>query len=405
MPTYTWEGKSNLGEIKKGELVADNLVIARLQLRKLNITPGRILEKKEKSAQKTAIRKKISTKSIVVFTRMFATMINAGLPMVQCLNILAAQQENPAFAKVITRVKGDVESGLSLSEGLKKHPKIFDQLYTNLVDAGEAGGILDVILSRLSSYIEKAEKLKKKIKGAMVYPAVVTGVAVVVTMVILIFVIPIFEKMFSEVGQALPVPTQFVITLSRFMSKNIIFMILGAVGLVFLLRRLYATEKGKYFIDDLMLKLPIFGILLRKAAVAKFTRTFGTMVSSGVPILEALEIVAKSAGNKVVEKAIYNARESISQGKSISEPLAESGVFPPMVTQMIGVGEASGELDTMLNKIADFYDDEVDAAVTTLTSMMEPIMMVVLGGVVGGLVVAMYLPIFKMGEAIGGIIS
>ncbi len=402
MPIYTWEGKSNLGEIKKGELVADNLVIARLQLRKLNITPGRILEIKEKSAQKTAIRKKISTKSIVVFTRMFATMINAGLPMVQCLNILAAQQENPAFAKVITWVKGDVESGLSLSEGLKKHPKIFDQLYTNLVDAGEAGGILDVILSRLSSYIEKAEKLKKKIKGAMVYPAVVTGVAVVVTMVILIFVIPIFEKMFSEVGQALPVPTQFVIALSRFVSKNIIFMILGAVGLVFLLRRLYATEKGKYFIDDLMLKLPIFGILLRKAAVAKFTRTFGTMVSSGVPILEALEIVAKSAGNKVVEKAIYKARESISQGKSISEPLAESGVFPPMVTQMIGVGEASGELDTMLNKIADFYDDEVDAAVTTLTSMMEPIMMVVLGGVVGGLVVAMYLPIFKMGEAIGG---
>lgn len=402
MPTYTWEGKSSLGEIKKGELVADNLVIARLQLRKLNITPVRILEKKEKSAQKTAVRKKIPTKTIVVFTRMFATMINAGLPMVQCLNILAAQQENPAFAKVITQVKGDVESGLSLSEGLKKHPKIFDQLYTNLVDAGEAGGILDVILSRLSSYIEKAEKLKKKIKGAMVYPAVVTGVAVVVTMVILIFVIPIFEKMFSEVGQALPAPTQFVIAMSRFVSKNIIFMIIGTAGLIFLLRRLYATKKGKYFIDDLMLKLPIFGILLRKAAVAKFTRTFGTMVSSGVPILEALEIVAKSAGNKVVEKAIYNARESISQGKSISEPLAESGVFPPMVTQMIGVGEASGELDTMLNKIADFYDDEVDAAVTTLTSMMEPIMMVVLGGVVGGLVVAMYLPIFKMGEAIGG---
>ncbi len=252
MPIYTWEGKSNLGEIKKGELVADNLVIARLQLRKQNITPMRILEKKEKSAQKTAVRKKIPTKSIVVFMRMFATMINAGLPMVQCLNILAAQQENPAFAKVITWVKGDVESGLSLSEGLKKHPKIFDQLYTNLVDAGEAGGILDVILSRLSSYIEKAEKLKKKIKGAMVYPAVVTGVAVVVTMVILILVIPIFEKMFSEVGQALPVPPQFVITLSRFMSKNIIFMILGAVGLVFLLRRLYATEKGKYFIDNVM---------------------------------------------------------------------------------------------------------------------------------------------------------
>jgi type IV pilus assembly protein PilC len=402
MPTYTWEGKSTLGEIKKGELVADNLAIARLQLRKLTITPIRIQEKKEKSAGKTGARKKIPAKSVVVFTRMFATMINAGLPMVQCLNILATQQENPAFAKVIMQVKGDVESGLSLAECLKKHPKTFDQLYTNLVDAGEAGGILDIILNRLSSYIEKAEKLKKKVKSAMVYPAVVTGVAVIVTMVILIFVIPIFEKMFSEVGQALPAPTRFVIGLSRFVSSNIIFMVFGAGGMVFLFRRFYATEKGKYFIDDLMLKLPIFGILLRKAAVAKFTRTFGTMVSSGVPILEALDIVARSAGNKVVEKAIYNARGSIAQGKSISEPLAESKVFPPMVTQMIGVGEASGELDTMLNKIADFYDDEVDNAVSTLTSMMEPIMMVVLGGVVGGLVVAMYLPIFKMGEAIGG---
>jgi len=388
--------------MKQGELVADNAAIARLQLRKLNIFPIRVQEKREKTVQKFVIRKKIPRKLIVVFTRQFATMINAGLPLVQCLTILGSQQENAAFYKVITKVKGAVESGQSLAEALKNHPKVFDELYTNLVEAGETGGILDVILNRLSNYIEKTEKLKKKVKGAMVYPAVITGVAMIVTAIILLFVIPIFEKMFSEVGQALPAPTQFVIALSRFVSKNLGYMIIGVGIFIFLLRRFYRTEKGKYLTDNLMLKLPIFGILLRKVAVAKFTRTFGTMVSSGVPILEAMDIVAKSAGNKVVEKAIYKARGSIAQGKTISEPLAESKVFPPMVTQMIGVGEASGELDTMLNKIADFYDDDVDAAVNTLTSMMEPIMMVVLGGVVGGLVIAMYLPVFRMGEAITG---
>jgi type IV pilus assembly protein PilC len=401
MPTYIWEGKTNQGEVKKGEMVAENATVLRLHLRKLNIQPVRIREKKEKAAGKPGMRRKIPAKSVVVFTRLFATMINAGLPLVQCLNILAAQEENPALARVITEVRGDVESGLSLADGLKKHPKVFDQLYTNLVEAGEAGGILDVILGRLSSYIEKVEKLKKKVKGALVYPAVITTVAIIVTMVILIFVIPIFEKMFSEVGQALPAPTRIVIGLSRFVTQNIIYLILGTGGVIFMVQRFYKTERGKIVIDELLLKLPIFGILIRKAAVAKFTRTFGTMVSSGVPILEAMDIVARSAGNKVVEKAILNARGSIAQGKSISEPLGESKVFPPMVTQMIGVGEASGELDTMLNKIADFYEEEVDAAVNTLTSMMEPLMMVVLGGIVGGLVVAMYLPIFKMGEAIG----
>lgn len=402
MPTFAWQGKTKQGELKTGELNADNDAVVRLQLRKMDIIPIRIQQKREKTVKKGGIKRNIPAKLIVVFTRQFATMINAGLPMVQCLSILATQQEHPAFASVISQVKADVESGHSLGEGLKKHPKVFDQLYTNLVEAGEAGGILDVILNRLSSYIEKNEKLKKKVKGAMVYPAVVTGVSVVVTTVILLFVIPTFEKMFSEVGQTLPAPTRIVIGLSRFVSSNLIFMIMGAVGFFFLFKRFYATEKGRYFIDELSLKLPIFGILLRKAAVAKFTRTFGTMVSSGVPILEAMDIVARSSGNKVVEKAIFKARSSIAQGKSISEPLMESKVFPPMVTQMIQVGEASGELDTMLNKIADFYDDEVDNAVNTLTSMMEPLMMVVLGGIVGGLVVAMYLPIFKMGEAIGG---
>jgi type IV pilus assembly protein PilC len=402
MPTYTWQGKTKLGEIKKGELAAENMAIARLQLRKLNILPVRIQLKKVKSDQKFGFRKKIPRKSIVVFTRQFATMINAGLPLVQCLTILGNQQENAAFSRVINQIRENVESGQSLTESLKKHPKVFDELYTNLVEAGEAGGILDVILNRLSHYIEKTEKLKKKVKGAMVYPAVVTGVSIFVTGIILLFVIPVFEKLFREVGQALPIPTQFVIALSRFLGNNLIFIVLGAGAFIFLLRRFYKTDKGQSLIDDLLLRLPIFGMLLRKVAVAKFTRTFGTMVSSGVPILEAMDIVAKSAGNKVVERAIYKARGSIAEGKTISEPLEESKVFPPMVTQMIGVGEAAGELDTMLNKIADFYDDDVDAAVNTLTSMMEPAMMIVLGGIVGGLVISMYLPIFKMGEAITG---
>ena len=402
MPTYTWQGKTKLGEIKKGEIAAENMAIARLQLRKLDILPVRIQLKRVKSDQKFSFRKKIPRKSIVVFTRQFATMINAGLPLVQCLTILGNQQENAAFSRVINQIRENVESGQSLTESLKKHPKVFDELYTNLVEAGEAGGILDVILNRLSHYIEKTEKLKKKVKGAMVYPAVVTGVSILVTGIILLFVIPVFEKLFREVGQALPVPTQFVIALSRFLGNNLIFIVLGAGAFIFLLRRFYKTDKGQSLIDDLLLRLPIFGMLLRKVAVAKFTRTFGTMVSSGVPILEAMDIVAKSAGNKVVERAIYKARGSIAEGKTISEPLEESKVFPPMVTQMIGVGEASGELDTMLNKIADFYDDDVDAAVNTLTSMMEPAMMIVLGGIVGGLVISMYLPIFKMGEAITG---
>lgn len=402
MSTYIWQGKSRQGEDKRGELVADNAAVVRLQLRKMGIQPGRVQEKRDQAVKRLAFRKKIPQKLIVIFTRQFATMINAGLPLVQCLSILASQQENAALTNVITQVKGDVESGQSLNEALKKHPRVFDELYTNLVEAGETGGILDVILNRLSTYIEKSQKLKKKVKGALVYPAVVTGVAVAVTAVILLFVIPVFEKMFSEVGQSLPAPTRFVINLSRFVSNNFLFIVAGVAAFIYLLRRIYRTQKGKYLMDDLFLKLPIFGMLLRKVAVAKFSRTFGTMVSSGVPILEAMDIVAKSSGNKVVEKAIYKARESIAQGRTISEPLEESKVFPPMVTQMIGVGEASGELDTMLNKIADFYDDDIDAAVNNLTSMMEPIMMVVLGGIVGGLVISMYLPIFKMGEAITG---
>jgi type IV pilus assembly protein PilC len=396
MPTYTWEGKSGLGELKKGEMVAENPAIARIQLRKLRINPTRIRQKKEEAETKFSLRRKVPEKSIVIFTRQFATMINAGLPLVQCLGILAAQQENPAFARIISQVKGDVESGQSLAEALKKHPKIFNDLYVNLVEAGEAGGILDVILSRLSSYIEKLQKLKKKVKGALVYPAVVISVAVLVMAVILIFVIPVFEKMFKDFGHALPTPTQFVIALSRFVKNNFIYLIIALVGMVLVFRQFYRTSWGKYLLDDLSLRLPVFGPLLRKVAVAKFTRTFGTMVGSGVPILEALDIVARSAGNKIIEKALVKARSSISQGKTIAEPLEESKIFPVMVTQMIHVGESSGELDTMLTKIADFYDDDIDAAVATMTSMLEPILMVVLGTLIGGLVISMYLPIFRM---------
>ena len=396
MPTYTWEGKSKIGEMKRGELVAENPAIAQIQLRKLRIHPTRLREKKDKPAQAFALRRKVPEKAIVVFTRQFATMINAGLPLVQCLGILAAQQEKPAFGQIIAQVKADVESGQSLTEAIKKYPKVFNDLFVNLVEAGEAGGILDVVLHRLSNYIEKLQKLKKKVKGALVYPAVVISVAILVVAIILIFVIPVFEKMFSDFGHTLPAPTQMVIGLSRFMKNNVFFLLVGIGVLVFLFRHFYRTSVGKYLMDDLSLRLPVFGPLLRKVAVAKFARTFGTMVSSGVPILEALDIVARSAGNRVIEKAIGKARTSISEGKTIADPLEESKVFPVMVTQMVRVGESAGELDTMLNKIADFYDDDIDAAIGTLTSMLEPILMVVLGGLIGALVVAMYLPIFKM---------
>jgi type IV pilus assembly protein PilC len=322
---------------------------------------------------------------------------------VQCLDILARQQENKTFKDALTDVKESVESGSTFADALKRHPRIFDELYTNLVAAGEVGGILDTILNRLAAYIEKALKLKKQVKSAMTYPTTVVGVALVVIAVILIFVIPSFQKLFSGFGAALPAPTQFVIDLSNFIVHYILAIIGGIIVLIFGIRYIYRTPKGRKTIDDWLLKLPIFGILIRKVAVAKFTRTLGTMISSGVPILDGLEIVAKTAGNKTVETAIYNVKQSISEGKTIAEPLEKSGVFPTMVCQMIAVGEQSGSIDTMLNKIADFYDDEVDDAVGNLTSMMEPLLMLFLGTTVGGLVIAMYLPIFKIaGVASGG---
>ncbi len=348
------------------------------------------------------LKPKITTKDIVVFTRQFATMIDAGLPLVQCLEILSSQQENRTFKEVLTKVKEDVESGSTFADALKKHPKAFNELYVNLVAAGEVGGILDTILNRLAAYIEKAMKLRKKVKSAMTYPTTIVGIAVIVIAVILVFVIPTFAKMFEDFGSALPMPTQIVINLSNFVQDYILLIIGVIVLLIFTAKKIYATEKGRDVIDRWALKLPVFGVLIRKVAVAKFSRTLSTMISSGVPILDGLDIVRKTAGNRTIEKAIAKVRSSISEGHTIAEPLKESGVFPPMVCQMIEVGEQSGALDTMLGKIADFYDDEVDDAVNNLTAMMEPMLMLFLGTTVGGLVVAMYLPIFKLAGAVAG---
>ena len=403
MPVYKWVAETKKGKVLKGELEAGDERIAQLQLKRRNLTIKKIKVKpKDLFANVAFFQPKITAKDVVIFTRQFSTMIDAGLPLVQGLTILAEQTENKTFQNVLKRVTKDVEGGSSLAEALKKHPKVFDGLYVNLVAAGEIGGILDTILQRLAAYIEKAEKLKTRIKGAMTYPIIVVGVAVLVIAVILIFVIPVFQEMFSSFGKALPVPTQIVVNMSDFLKGNIHYVIVGFIVFVFAFKKYRNTKKGRKQTDALALKLPVFGNLLKKSAVARFTRTLGTMISSGVPILDALEIVAKTSGNVVLEEIIYEVRSSIAEGQTIAEPLSEADIFPRMVVQMISVGEATGALDTMLNKIADFYDDEVDAAVEALTSMLEPLLMVFLGGAIGGLVIAMYLPIFQMAAAMGG---
>jgi len=398
MPVFTWEGKNRKGEVKKGEMEAVNETAVNANLSKQGIISTSV---KVKTSETKTTKVKVSTKDLVVFTRQFATMIDAGLPLVQCLDILSSQQENKGFKAVLTQVKGDVESGSTFADALKKHPMVFDNLYVNLVAAGEVGGILDTILNRLAAYIEKAMKLKSQVKGAMVYPISIISIAAVVIVGLLVFVIPIFASMFADFGQALPMPTQIVIAMSNFLQRWWWLIGGSAYGAFFGFKKYYATEGGKKVVDELVLKLPVFGDLLRKVAVAKFTRTLGTMITSGVPIMDGLEIVAKTAGNKTIETAIMKTRESISAGKTISEPLAQSGVFPSMVCQMISVGEATGALDNMLNKIADFYDDEVDSAVDAMTALMEPALMAFLGVAVGGLVIAMYLPIFKLAGAAG----
>ncbi|TLY41422.1 MAG: type II secretion system F family protein [Nitrospirae bacterium] len=405
MATFTYVGKTKQGAVRKGDLTAKTREEAAEQLRRQNVIVSSLLEVKapEGILQRLSLGGGVGDKEVAVFTRQFATMINAGLPLVQCLEILSTQTENKIFAKAIAEIKFDVEAGSTFADALKKHPKIFDELYVNLVHAGEVGGLLDTILGRLAKHIEKAMKLKSQIKSAMVYPSAIMGVAVIVISVLMIFVIPIFARMFLEMSGGkvgLPFATQVVIDVSNFMKSNILFLIMGAAALVYAIKRYYATPKGRLVMDRMFLKLPVMGDLIRKAAVAKFTRTLGTLITSGVPILEGLTITSKTAGNKVVEGAILMARQSISEGKTVAEPLAKSGVFPSMVTHMISVGEATGALDAMLGKIADFYDEEVDASVAALTALLEPMMMVFLGTIIGFIVIAMYLPIFKMAAAI-----
>ena len=402
MPIYVWAGKTKKGRSLKGEVEAADERIARIQLKKRSIEVKKLKQKpKDLFANISFMQPKVTNKDLVIFTRQFSTMIDAGLPLVQGLNILGEQTENKTFRNMLKQITKDVEGGSTLADALGKHSKVFDNLFVNLVAAGEVGGILDTILQRLAAYIEKAEKLKSQIKGAMTYPLVVVGIAVIVIAVIMIFVIPVFQDMFSSFGKALPVPTQVVVAMSDFIKGNIHYMIGGLIVFVWAFRRYRRTRSGKRNIDSILLKLPIFGELIKKVAVARFTRTLGTMVSSGVPILDALEITAKTAGNVIVEEVIFDARSSIAEGQTIAEPLSETDIFPGMVTQMISVGESTGALDAMLEKIADFYDDEVDATVSAMTSMLEPLLMLFLGGSIGGLVVAMYLPIFQMAAAMG----
>ena len=406
MPKFTYVGKTISGQPAKGEIEAPSLADATAVLRRQQIIPSTLAEKKSGLAALKEIKipgfgGSVTTRDIVIFTRQFATMIDAGLPLVQCLDILASQQENPVFKKTLLEVKQSVEGGTTLADALSKHPKVFDQLFVNLVAAGEVGGILDTILNRLSGFMEKAEKLKGEVKGALTYPVVVILIAAVIVTGLLVFVVPIFEGMFAGFGSALPMPTQMVVNMSNAI-KNYWYLIIGTIVGTFVgIKRYYKTTGGRRVMDGIFLKMPVIGDILRKTAVARFTRTLGTMLSSGVPILEALEIVAKTAGNVVIEAAIMKARTSLSEGKTLSEPLAQTNVFPGMVTQMITVGESTGALDTMLSKIADFYEDEVDAAVANLTALIEPMLMAFLGVVVGGLVIALYLPIFSLAGAVG----
>ncbi len=401
MPVFQWEGKDRNNQIRKGEIEASTENEVRTILGRQRIAPSKIKKKpKDLFENVSFLQPKVKHHDIIIFCRQFSTMIDAGLPIIQCLEILQSQQENQTFKKMLKDIKQSVEGGQTLAESLKKYPNHFDSLFVNMVAAGEAGGILDVILRRLSTYMEKAARLKAQVKGAMTYPIVTLIIAVLVVAVILVFVIPVFEEMFADFGKALPAPTQIVIGMSRFVKGNILWIIGAIVLFIFAFRRFYKTEKGRAIIDEMLLRLPVVGILVRKVAVAKFTRTMGTMLASGVAILEALDIVARTAGNKSIETAVYKVRTGIAEGQTIAEPLSETGVFPPMVCQMIAVGESTGAIDAMMEKIADFYEEEVDQAVDNLTSLIEPFMLVFLGVTIGGLVISMYLPIFKLAGAI-----
>jgi type IV pilus assembly protein PilC len=400
MAVFVYSGRTRGGQTITGEMEATSreTVVARLRSQQVIATAVRT---KPRDITIPGLAAKVSDKDIVVFTRQFATMIDAGLPLVQCLEILASQQDNKTLKKTLTEIRQAVEGGSTFAASLKQHPKVFSSLYANMVEAGEAGGILDTILNRLAQYMEKAMSLKKKVKSAMIYPSTIITVAVAVVIFLLIFVIPTFKAMFEGFGAALPLPTQIVLELSRIVRSYFLVGIGAIVGVLIGIRWWYGTSSGRTTIDRFLLRMPIIGILIRKVAVAKFTRTLGTLISSGVAILDGLEITARTAGNRIVEMAVLKTRASISEGKTIAEPLRESGVFPPMVVQMIAVGEQTGALDAMLSKIADFYDDEVDTAVANLTALLEPILMVFLGVVIGGVVIAMYLPIFKLVTVVG----
>ncbi len=401
MPVYQWIGKNRSNKVQKGEMEAQSEDAVRASLVRQKITPSRIKQKpKDLFENIKFLQPKVKEADVILFARQFSTMIDAGLPIIQCLDILYNQQKNATFKKMLKQIKESVEGGATLAEALKKFPKHFDDLFVNMIAAGEAGGILDAILRRLAAYMEKAARLKAKVKGAMTYPLVTLAIAIIVLAVILVFVIPVFEEMFADFGSELPAPTKLVVAMSDLVKSKILYLIGAGILFMIAYKKYHATEKGRDMIDALALKLPVFGMLLRTVAVAKFSRTMGTMLASGVAILEALDIVAKTAGNRTIEKAIYNVRSGIAEGRTMADPLNESGVFPPMVCQMISVGESTGALDAMLEKIADFYDEEVDQAVDNMTALIEPIMLVFLGVTIGGLVIAMYLPIFKMAGAI-----
>ncbi|MBI4593134.1 MAG: type II secretion system F family protein [Candidatus Rokubacteria bacterium] len=396
MPLFAYRGRTAAGTVA-GEVEAGDRITAVAQLRSKGIVATSVQEKKAKAAP--TVKKaggKVKDKDLAVYTRQFSTMVDAGLPIAQCLTILGEQSESKTLREVTASIAREVEGGGTLADSFRKYPRTFDDLFTNMIQVGESGGVLDIVLQRLSGYIEKAAALKRKVKSAMVYPITIMSVAVLVIIFMMTFVIPTFAQMFTNMGADLPLPTKIVLMMSNFTRRYVILIVAAGAGFVFALRRYYRTDQGSRVIDTLLLKVPVVGMLVRKVAVARFTRTLGTLISSGVPILEGLRITARSAGNRVVEKAVMQARAAVTAGRTLADPLKASPVFPPMVVHMISVGENTGALDQMLGKIADFYDDEVDAAVTALTSLLEPLMIVFLGVIVGGLVVAMYLPIFRM---------
>jgi type IV pilus assembly protein PilC len=395
MAVFAYRGRSASGSVA-GEIEADDRPAAVAQLRQKGIVATSVQERQAKAAAVKKVGGKVKDKDLAIYTRQFSTMVDAGLPIAQCLAILSEQSDSKSLREVTSKIAREVEGGATLAESFRKYPKVFNDLFTNMLQVGESGGVLDIVLQRLSGYIEKAAKLKSKVKGAMVYPLTIMGVAALVIIFMMIFVIPTFAKMFEGLGADLPLPTKIVMVISEFTQRYVILMVVGIAAMIYALKRYYNTDAGSKVIDAFLLKVPVIGMLIRKVAVARFTRTLGTLISSGVPILEGLLITARSAGNRVVEREVMQARTAVTSGRTLSEPLRGSTVFPPMVVHMINVGENTGALDQMLSKIADFYDDEVDTAVGALTALLEPMMIVFLGVVVGGLVVAMYLPIFRL---------